>query len=194
MQVFCRVRSRAFRESKSNCPCRDKTPEKNLEDWSKMLDGTLQARGRSHPCQNGYDAEKPSITRLACSSNARYHSKSSSIDQPLHRRTKYGHSFDFQSAVKDHLRVLHIIRVKRLMDSSRKQTLLYEHFGWTYPETILRLQSKVHRMGSRRRRCRASIKNEYEGWDDPRLPTIQGLQARGIQANALQTFGLNWSA
>ena len=27
-----------------------------------------------------------------------------------------------------------------------------------------------------------------EGWDDPRLPTIQGLQARGIQANALRNF------
>ena len=43
----------------------------------------IQTRGRSHPCQNGYDAEKPSITRLACSSNARYHSKSTS--SPNHR-------------------------------------------------------------------------------------------------------------
>ena len=44
---------------------------------------------------------------------------------------------DFQSAVEDHLQgVTHIIRGKDLMDSTRKQTLLYEHFGWTYPETI----------------------------------------------------------
>ena len=36
---------------------------------------------------------------------------------------------------------------------------------------------------------RASIENgEYIGWDDPRLPTLQGLQLRGIQAEALRNF------
>ena len=37
---------------------------------------------------------------------------------------------DFQSAVEDHLQgVTHIIRGKDLMDSTRKQTLLYQHLS-----------------------------------------------------------------
>ena len=36
---------------------------------------------------------------------------------------------------------------------------------------------------------RASIENgEYTGWDDPRLPTLQGLKLRGIQPEALRNF------
>ena len=55
---------------------------------------------------------------------------------------------DFESAVEDHLKVLtHIIRGKDLMDSTRKQTLLYEHFGWTYPETMCWGRVKVHEWG-----------------------------------------------
>ena len=98
---------------------------------------------------------------------------------------------DFQSAVEDHLQgVTHIIRGKDLMDSTRKQTLLYEHFGWTYPETIYWGRVKVHEWGGfSTSKMRESIENgEYSGWDDPRLPTIQGLQARGIQAEALRNF------
>ena len=44
----------------------------------------------------------------------------------------------FQSAIEDHLQgVTHIVRGKDLMDSTRKQTLLYKHFGWEYPEPSL---------------------------------------------------------
>ena len=55
---------------------------------------------------------------------------------------------DFQSAVEDHLQgVTHIIRGKDLMDSTRKQKWLYEHFGWNYPETIYWGRVKVHEFG-----------------------------------------------
>ena len=55
---------------------------------------------------------------------------------------------DFQSAVEDHLQgVTHIVRGKDLMDSTRKQTLLYEHFGWKYPETMYWGRVKVHEWG-----------------------------------------------
>ena len=114
-----------------------------------------------------------------------------------HPRTEIGSTYkvwpllDFQSAVEDHLQgVTHIIRGKDLMDSTRKQTLLYEHFGWTYPETIYWGRVKVHEWGGfSTSKMRESIEHgEYTGWDDPRLPTIQGLKARGIQPEALRNF------
>ena len=44
---------------------------------------------------------------------------------------------DFQSAVEDHLQgVTHIVRGKDLMDSTRKQALLYELLDWDYPQTL----------------------------------------------------------
>ena len=55
---------------------------------------------------------------------------------------------DFQSAVEDYLQgVTHIIRGKDLMDSTRKQKLLYQHFSWQYPETIYWGRVKVHEFG-----------------------------------------------
>ncbi|GIS45146.1 MAG: hypothetical protein Ct9H90mP16_22160 [Candidatus Poseidoniales archaeon] len=50
---------------------------------------------------------------------------------------------DFQSAIEDHLQgVTHIVRGKDLMDSTRKQTLLYEKFGWTILKPCIGAESK----------------------------------------------------
>ena len=100
---------------------------------------------------------------------------------------------DFQSAVEDHLQgVTHIIRGKDLMDSTRKQTLLYQHFGWTYPETLYWGRVKIHEWGGF---STSSIRKEiesgkYESWDDVRLPTLSGIKNRGISAEALRNFWL----
>ena len=33
------------------------------------------------------------------------------------------------------------------MDSTRKQTILYEHFGWDYPEPLYWGRVKIHEFG-----------------------------------------------
>ena len=181
---------REYRESKTNCPCRDKSPEKNLEDWNKMLDGTYKPGDAVIRVKTDMALKNPALRDWPAL-------RMQDTVQNPHPRPNIGSTYkvwpllDFQSAVEDHLQgVTHIIRGKDLMDSTRKQTLLYEHFGWTYPETIYWGRVKVHEWGGfSTSKMRASIENgEYEGWDDPRLPTIQGLQARGIQANALRNF------
>ncbi|MGB0780380.1 MAG: glutamate--tRNA ligase, partial [Candidatus Poseidoniaceae archaeon] len=181
---------REYRESKTNCPCRDKSPKENLEDWNKMLDGTYKPGDAVIRVKTDMALKNPALRDWPAL-------RMQDTVQNPHPRPNIGSTYkvwpllDFQSAVEDHLQgVTHIIRGKDLMDSTRKQTLLYEHFGWTYPETIYWGRVKVHEWGGfSTSKMRASIENgEYEGWDDPRLPTIQGLQARGIQANALRNF------
>ena len=101
---------------------------------------------------------------------------------------------DFQSAVEDHLQgVTHIVRGKDLMDSTRKQTLLYEHFGWKYPETLYWGRVKVHEFGGfSTSGMREDInQGKFDGWDDSRLPTISALRRRGFQSQAIREFWLD---
>jgi glutamyl-tRNA synthetase len=181
---------RKFRESKTNCPCRDKSVEENLEDWNKMLDGTYKPGDAVVRVKTDMTLKNPALRDWPAL-------RMQDTETNPHPRPSIGSKYkvwpllDFQSAVEDYLQgVTHIIRGKDLMDSTRKQTLLYEHFGWTYPETIYWGRVKVHEWGGfSTSKMRASIENgEYQGWDDPRLPTIQGLQTRGIQAEALRNF------
>ena len=181
---------RKFRESKTNCPCRDKSIEQNQEDWNKMLDGTYKPGDAVVRVKTDMTLKNPALRDWPAL-------RMQDTEINPHPRPSIGSKYkvwpllDFQSAVEDYLQgVTHIIRGKYLMDSTRKQTLLYEHFGWTYPETIYWGRVKVHEWGGfSTSKMRASIENgEYQGWDDPRLPTIQGLQTRGIQAEALRNF------
>ena len=73
------------------------------------------------------------------------------------------------------------------MDSTRKQKLLYEHFDWKYPETLYWGRVKVHEWGGfSTSQMRKDIESgKFDGWDDPRLPTITALSYRGITAEAL---------
>tara|TARA_B100000475_G_scaffold199095_1_gene180765 strand:- start:829 stop:1710 length:882 start_codon:yes stop_codon:yes gene_type:complete len=101
---------------------------------------------------------------------------------------------DFQSAIEDHEQgVTHIIRGKDLMDSTRKQTLLYNHFGWEYPETMYWGRVKIHEFGSfSTSGMRKEIEDKnYSGWDDPRLPTLRALRRRGFDSDAMKDFWID---
>ena len=181
---------REFRESKSNCPCRDKSVEENISDWNKMLDGTYKPGDAVVRVKTDMTLKNPALRDWPAL-------RMQDTETNPHPRPNIASKYkvwpllDFQSAVEDHLQgVTHIIRGKDLMDSTRKQTLLYDHFGWTYPETIYWGRVKVHEWGGfSTSKMRASIENgEYSGWNDPRLPTIQGLKSRGIQPEALRDF------
>ena len=96
---------------------------------------------------------------------------------------------DFQSAVEDHLQgVTHIIKGKDLMIRLENR-LTYEHFGWDYPETIYWGRVKVHEFGSfsTSQMKKDIAEGKYDGWDDPRLPTLSHFQW-GIQPESLRNF------
>ena len=181
---------RTFRETKQNCPCRDKSVEKNLDGWNSMLDGTYKPGDAVVRVKTDMELKNPALRDWPAL-------RIQDTRKNPHPRSEIGSIYrvwpllDFQSAVEDQLQgVTHIVRGKDLMDSTRKQTLLYEHFGWNYPETIYWGRVKVHEWGGfSTSKMRASIENgEYTGWDDPRLPTLQGLKLRGIQAESLRNF------
>ena len=181
---------REFRVSKTNCPCRENDVKQNIELWNKMLDGTFVPGDAVVRVKTDMTLKNPALRDWPALRIQ------DTIKNP-HPREGIGSKYrvwpllDFQSAVEDHLQgVTHIIRGKDLMDSTRKQTLLYQHFGWNYPETMYWGRVKVHEWGGfSTSQMRKDIESgKFTGWSDPRLPTIAGLGGTGIQAEALRNF------
>jgi len=189
----CECSAEAFREfrvSKTNCPCRINEVNYNKELWSKMLDGTFNPGDAVVRVKTDMTLKNPALRDWPAlriqDTIANPHPR-----ENIASKYRVWPLLDFQSAVEDHLQgVTHIIRGKDLMDSTRKQTLLYEHFGWKYPETMYWGRVKVHEWGGfSTSQMRKDIEEgKFSGWSDPRLPTIAGLSGTGIQASALRSF------
>ncbi len=179
---------KALRDASQACPCRPRSVEANLADWSAMNDGSISEGEAVVRVKTDLDLPNPALR-----------------DWPALRIQHTPHPMvgdaykvwpllDFQSAIEDHLQgVTHIVRGKDLMDSTRKQTLLYEHFGWTYPEPLYWGRVKVHEFGGfSTSGMRAAIADgDYSGWDDARLPTLSALRRRGFDSQALREFWLD---
>ena len=189
----CKCSAEKFREyrvSMTECPCRAYSNMENLELWQGMLDGSFQPGEAVVRVRTDMALKNPALRDWPAL-------RIQDTETNPHPRKDIGSRYrvwpllDFQSAVEDHLQgVTHIIRGKDLMDSTRKQKLLYEHFGWTYPETMYWGRVKVHEWGGfSTSQMRKDIESGlFEGWSDPRLPTIASLSGSGIQATALRNF------
>ena len=177
-----------LRDNSKECRCRKKESKENLSDWNEMVNGKL--------------TEGMAVVRVKTDMN---HPNPALRDWPALRIQHSHHPMvgdkykvwpllDFQSAIEDHEQgVTHIIRGKDLMDSTRKQTLLYNHFGWEYPETMYWGRVKIHEFGSfSTSGMRKEIENKnYSGWDDPRLPTLRALRRRGFDSEAMKDFWID---
>ncbi len=188
---ICRCSATEFKNLRDNsqaCPCRDRGVMDNLSDWQSMNDGSIEEGGAVVRVRTDLDLPNPALR-----------------DWPALRIQHTPHPMvgdaykvwpllDFQSAIEDHLQgVTHIVRGKDLMDSTRKQTLLYNHFGWRYPETLYWGRVKVHEFGGfSTSAMRADIADsKFDGWDDSRLPTISALKRRGFESQAIRDFWLD---
>ena len=159
--------------------------EENIEAWEKMLDGRFSPG----------DAVVRVLTDMSLPNPALRDWPAWRVQHEAHPMV--GNSYlawpllDFQSAIEDHEQgVTHIIRGKDLMDSTRKQKLLYGHLGWKYPETLYWGRVSIHGSGSfSTSEIRRGIESRmYGGWDDPRVPTLRSMRRKGFNPAALRSF------
>ncbi len=184
----CRCPASEFKElrdSNKACKCRRKNAEGSIQEWKLMLSGDIDEGSAVVRVKTDLDLPNPALRdwpALRIQHNA----------HPIvGDRYKVWPLLDFQSAVEDHLQgVTHIVRGKDLMDSTRKQTLLYELLGWEYPETLYWGRVKLLGFGGfSTSSIRKSIEDgNFSGWDDPRLPTVSALRRRGFSPKALREF------
>ena len=179
---------KTLRDNSQSCVCRGKTVEENLSDWLAMNDGSIEEGGAVVRVKT--DLELPNPALRDWPALRIQHSPHPMVGDSY----KVWPLLDFQSAIEDYLQgVTHIVRGKDLMDSTRKQTLLYNHFGWDYPEPLYWGRVKVHEFGGfSTSGMRADIaEGKFEGWNDSRLPTISALKRRGFDPQAIRDFWLD---
>ena len=188
---ICRCSALEFknlRDKSQSCPCRNRTVKDNISDWQAMNDGSIEEGGAVVRVKT--DLELPNPALRDWPALRIQHSPHPMVGDSY----KVWPLLDFQSAIEDHLQgVTHIVRGKDLMDSTRKQTLLYKHFGWDYPEPLYWGRVKVHEFGGfSTSEMRADIADgKFEGWNDSRLPTISALKRRGFDPQAIRDFWLD---
>ncbi|MHB8586907.1 MAG: glutamate--tRNA ligase [Thermoplasmatota archaeon] len=189
---ICECEAQVFRDLKEQglaCPHRSQTKAESRDKWHKMAEGGYKPGEAVLRIRTDINHANPALRDWVGIRIARDPHPKVGTQYPAWPL------LDFQSAVDDHLTgVTHIIRGKDLRDSTLKQGFLYDALGWKYPNTLYWGRASVHEFGkfSKSILSEAIARGEYEGWDDPRLPTLRALRRRGFRAEAIRSFWLSF--
>ncbi len=185
---------RAKKERKEACVHREGAPEPSLEHFERMVAGATKKGGAVLRIKTDITHKDPALrdwTAFRVVASDAVHPREKAGQIPRHNAWPL---LDFQSAIEDHLQgVTHVIRGKDLMDSTKKQKFLYDHMGWTYPQTLYWGRVSVHEFGkfSTSMMRRAIEAGKFMGWDDPRLPCLAALRRRGYDPGAIRAFWIS---
>lgn len=180
---FCaREKMQELRQKGTECECRAKQKEKNLEEWKNMLgkkykegECTLRLKGNFESLN--YVMRDPVIFRIC--EKEHFLQKKKYAAWPM---------YDFENAVEDDLcGITHIMRsiefgemrielqdyIKELLELKKQTIIQYGRFNVSGAITQGREIRKLIQ------------EKKVIGWDDPRLVTIKALRRRGIQKEAL---------
>ena len=181
-----------FKDAGKPCPHRDNTITHNLKSFQDMIDGEYES-GVVLRAKTDLSAPNPALRDFVLFR----------LQQNAHplTGTKYmcWPVLDFQSAIDDHeTGITHIIRGVDLMDSTRKQKLLYKIFHWNYPEVKYWGRVNVFDEDGKEIKFSSSayakgIKSgKYKGWDDPSMFTVRGMKAKGYLPKAFLDWWLEY--
>lgn len=182
----CERKSFAIRISSGQaCSCRSKSPSENLKNWQMMLDGEFgegEAVVRvktelTHP--NPAVRDWPALRIIDTQKHPHPRVESNYRVWPL---------YNWSAGIDDHLMgITHVFRGKEHLSNSVRQSYLYKHLGWTYPEAIHYGRLKVVGINlSKSLMVKQLDLGEVSGYDDPRLATLAALRRRGYSPNAFR--------
>lgn len=184
----CTCNSDQWRELKNNgqaCPCRNLNEKENQLRYAKMF--------------NEY-AEGEAVLRLKTEIK---HPNPAMRDFAIMRVNEHLHPLTgkeqkvwplmiFAVAIDDHeLGVTHVLNGKDHADNGKKEALIMNYLGWKPPEYQHwgRINFEGFKLSTSETRL-AIEQNEYEGWEDLRLPFLPALRRRGYQPEAFRRYAL----
>ena len=176
-----------YRSKGEACPHRDRSVEKNMEEWQGMRDGSVEEGAATLKIKTDLDHKNPAVRDFVAFRI---------IDNPDHPITgdqyRVWPMLDFAGALEDHfMGTTHIVRGKDLRASTKRQKYIYSYFDWEYPD--IRYWGDVQISGFDAPVSGSSLGNlieegELSGWDDPRAPTLRALRKRGFRSEGIRDF------
>jgi glutamyl-tRNA synthetase len=186
---FCNIEKlRENRNKGKECECREHDNKTNLKEWAGMLAGKHKEGEATLRIKTSMKHPNPAFRdRVLFRISHREHPRVGSkyIVWPL---------LEFSWAVDDHLLgITHVMRGKDLMIESEMEEFIWSIFGWEKPVLLHTGLIKLEGIKLSKSKSQHEIKTgQYSGWDDPRTWSVQSLARRGIHAEAIRKFCLNF--
>jgi glutamyl-tRNA synthetase len=173
---------RALRVTGKECSCRQLGPEEQIKRWKQMFtakQGTATVRLKT----NMQDPDPAFRDRVMFKISDRPHPRT---------KTKFRiyPSMEFSWAIDDHIfGVTHILRGMEHHMSTRVQDFIRGIFSWPNPESIYNGLASIKGVKISKSKGAQEVKSgKFQGWNDPRLWSLQSLRDRGITKEAIRQF------
>ncbi len=182
---FCKSENTSkHRREMTECSCRSKPSQENLDNWKKMLSGEIQegeatVRLKIDMSHKNAVMRDPSIMRIIDHSHVRTGNK-----------YRIWPMYDFGTSLMDSwMGVTHRIRSKEFEMRKELQKFIQESLGLPITEISEIARFNLEGVESSGRKIREMIDTgQLLGWDDPRLTTLIALKRRGFQPEAIKEF------
>jgi len=170
------------------CVHRSAGKEPNLESWEKMSEleeGEATVRLRGDMTSQNYVMRDPILFRI--------------IDHPhVLTGTKYRvwPTYDLAVAIEDSIcGVTHVLRSSEFAPRGELQNRIRELLGLRNPVIIEYSRFGFQGTPLAKRKLRPLVDAKLvSGWNDPRMPTVEGVARRGIVPEAIQEFTVSYMA
>jgi glutamyl-tRNA synthetase len=180
----CTCEADQFRELKlarRPCPCREISPERNLELFDAMLDGEYGEGEVTLRVKTDIDHPDPAV---------RDFSALRIVSSPPHPRVDETvfPLMNFSVAIDDHLLgITHVIRGKDHIANTARQRYIFDYLGWKPPVYRHYGRMGIEGVVLSTSQMKAGIRDGlYTGWDDIRLGTLRAIARRGITSGAVR--------
>ncbi|MEM4290742.1 MAG: glutamate--tRNA ligase [Candidatus Caldarchaeum sp.] len=177
------------RAGMTGCVHRSSRPEDNLEEWDKVLHGRYGEGDVSFRLKGSLDSPNtamrdPVLFRI--------------IDHP-HPLTggdyRLWPTYDFAAAVQDALcGITHVLRSSEFAFRDELQNYLRDLLGLPNPVYVEFSRFEFKGTPTSKRVIRDLIERKLvDGWDDPRLSTVEAIRRRGLVPQAIREFTMSYA-
>jgi glutamyl-tRNA synthetase len=175
---------RSLKEKGEACPCRELSPDIQMERFEMILNGGYKAGEAVAVVKTDLNHPNPAVRDFVA---LRIVEHPHPITGDKYRAYPM---MNLSVAIDDHLMgMTHVIRGKDHLNNTNRQEYIFDYFGWTKPAYyhygLVNIPDTVLKTSI----IRQSIQDgEYSGWDDVRTGTVRALERRGIRPEALRRY------
>ncbi len=181
---FCKVdEMRKNRGAGVECGCRKADVKTSKENWklmfSKLMPNEAILRLKTNMQNVNTAVRDPTLFRIIAGEHPRQGKK-----------YRVWPTYDFSVSIEDHIDgVTHSMRTKEYELRDELYFLLIKLLNLNKPELIEFSRLDMENAPLSKRKINPLIEQKLvSGWDDPRLPTLEGLRRRGILPEAIREF------